>query len=335
MTSPNTGYIIDLKESANSTLPAQSTLLRIDNNKTFHIANNLRPALGIYNVSTSRVLHKIEDACERIEVLLISHQGGESTQAPQDRSKLERSIIDYVELLFYAGADHINDLMLICRHFYPSPSAAQKDKAYRTFIKALKQHKRFVSAIANHIKHSQHRMRLYHVEFIHAGHAGVMLGYVVEGVENGVVGPSPVFHSSHRSVFSVAALPWHMILFVLDCSRSLDEFLKSKVESGNTNTDSYKQLVDAIIAASRLPFYSMDDDDYLQTSSLSLGWNETVALKASSGLYGSLANEWAHASNIQLGRHGASFAGDGITKTFKMLIAPSKITLRRVNKIRS
>jgi|SRR6185437_3127210 hypothetical protein len=333
MTIAKSGYIVDLRGGANGTLEAQSALQRVDNSRTFHVANNLRPALGIYNVSTSRVFQKVEDVSERIEALLASYQGGESARPPLDRSKLERSLIDYIELLFYAAADHVDDLMLICDHFYASPSAAKRDRAHRKFRDELKQHKRFVSAVANHIKHSQHRIRLYHAEFVHAGHAGVMCGYVVEGVENGVVGPSPVFHSSHHSVFSAAALPWQVIIFVLSCSRSLNEFLKSKVAAGDTGSEGYKQMIDAIIATARLPFYTMDEDDYMQMSAFSLGWDKAVASMASSGLYGSLANEWEHANNIQFGRHGASFAGDGITRTFKMLISPSKVTLRRVNKI--
>ena len=210
------GFILDLRGGAHGTLEAQDALQRIDNSKTFHIKNNLRPALGIYNVSTSRVFQKVGDVCERVEALLRSYEGDPSERSSQDRSKLERSLIDYIELLFYASADHVDDLMLICNNFYATKSEAQRDKAYSQFKDELKDHKRFVSAIANHIKHSQHRIRLYHVEFFHADHRGVMCGYIVEGVEDGVVGPSPVFHSSHHSVFSATALPWQVILFVLD-----------------------------------------------------------------------------------------------------------------------
>lgn len=325
-------FILELRGGQYGTLEAQGALQRVDNAKTFHLKNHLRPALGIYNVSTSRVFQKIEDVCEGIEALFRSYGGGPSMTS-QDRSKLERSLIDYMELSFYALADHVDDLMLVCNHFYPTKNEAQRDKAYRRFRDELKDHKRFVSAVANQIKHSQHRIRLYHVEFTHAGHIGIMLGYVIEGVEEGVVGPSPIFHSSHRSVFSVTAMPWLAILFVLGCSRSLNRFLETKVPPGETNVESNKQFTDAVTAAARLPFYTMDEDDYLPMAAFSVRLSDTAASKADSGLYGSLVKPWEHVDKIQFGRHGASFMGDGITRTFRMLIAPSKVSLRRVNLI--
>lgn len=325
-------FFLDLRGGQLGILEAQGALQRVDNTKTFHVKNHLRPALGIYNVSTSRVFHKIEDLCERIEALLRSYVGGLS-KTSQNRSKLERSLIDYIELSFYASADHVNDLMLVCNHFYVTKKEAQRDKAYQRFKDELRAHKRFVSAVANQIKHSQHRIRLYHVEFAHAGHTGIMLGYVIEGVEEGAVGPSPIFHSSHRSVFSVTAVPWLAILFVLGCSRSLNKFLKTKVPPGETNIECNKQLTDVVTAAARLPFYTMDEDDYLPMAAFSVGLSDTTASKVDSGLYGSLAKPWEHVNQIRFGRHGASFMGDGITRTFRMLIAPSKVSLRRVNVI--
>ena len=45
-----TPFAIDLTDKAQSSLEAHSLLQVIDNSATFHTKNDLRPALGIYNV---------------------------------------------------------------------------------------------------------------------------------------------------------------------------------------------------------------------------------------------------------------------------------------------
>ena len=244
------------------------------------------------------------------------------------RSKAERTLIDYIELSIYAAAEHVDDIELIAKHFYRSEQERKRCRHYRILNKEIKQQKMFISALANYIKHSQHRIRLFHLAYTHSGHSGVFYGYIIESVTDGVVGPSPVFHSNDRSVFSVTSLVWEVIAFVLKSSRSLETFLKTKkLVQGSVKTKS-EHFTNAIIAAARLPLYSLDDEHPFSTSTLRIKWDELSWEKASSLLYGSSSNPWTSSNQITFGQSGAAFAGDGITRSFKMLVSPSRVGLQ-------
>lgn len=318
-------FEIDLAQGAQSALAAHSILEIIDNDATYHKKNNLRPALGIYNVSTLRVLHKVEDLSERLENYI---RLGPEILDHSARSKAERSLIDYIELSIYAAAEHVDDLELIARHFYRSEQERKRCSHYKVLINEIKQHKKFIAALANHIKHSQHRIRLFHITYTHSNHNGVFYGYIIESVTDGVVGPSHVFHSDKRAVFSVTSLAWEIIAFVLKCSRSLEIFLKTKkVFSGPVKTSS-EHLTSAIIAAARLPLYNLDDDHPFSTSTLITKWDDSSQKKAASLLYGSTSNRWTSNNQIAFGQGRAVFSGDGITRSFKMPVSPSRVGLQ-------
>ena len=315
-------FKIDLTEDAQSNLEAQALLDVIDNNAAYHTAHNLRPPVGIYNVSTLRVLNKVVDLSEKLETYVnTSHENA-------NREKSARALIDYIELSIYAAAEHVDDLEHISKYFYNSERERTSCIANKQFQKDLKQHKRFIAAVANYIKHSQHRIRLYQLDFIHAGRQGAFHGYIIESVSDGVVGPSPIFHTDQRNIFSVTTLAWEILTFVLKSSRSLATFLadKKRIE-GPTKTNS-KFLSEAIIAAARLPLYNLDEDHPFDTTPLKLQWDETSISKASSALYGSVFNGWDAIGPLSLGRSSVAFAGDGVTRTFKMLIKPTRVSLR-------
>jgi hypothetical protein len=318
-------FEIDLEQDAQSALAAHSILEIIDNCATHHTKHNLRPALGIYNVSTLRVLQKVEDLSTSLEQYMRLSPESLDHHA---RSRAERSLIDYIELSIYAAAEHVDDIELIAKHFYRSEQERKRCPHYRILNKEIKQQKLFISALANYIKHSQHRIRLFHLAYKHSGQSGVFYGYIIESVTDGVVGPSPIFHSKDRSVFSVTSLAWEVISFVLRSSRSLEAFLKTKkLASGPVKTKS-EHLTNAIIAAARLPLYNLDDDHPFSTSTLHIKWDEASWQRASSLLYGSSSNPWAPSDKITFGQSGAAFAGDGITRSFKMLVSPSRVGLQ-------
>lgn len=318
-------FLIDLAQNAQSGLDAQQLLETLDNSVTFHTSHHLRPALGIYNVSTHRVLEKVRQLCKRLELYMYA---GPDSPTSNGQSEATQALIDYVELALYAAAEHVDDIEHIAKHFYRTERERKSCKAYKKLQEEIKQHKRFISALANHVKHSQHRIRLFYLEYRHAGHDGVFHGYIIESVTDGVVGPSPIFHSSDRSVFSITSLAWEIIVFVLNSSRSLRSFLSTKKRvEGPTKTHS-PHLVKAIIAAARLPLYNLDDEHPFTTATLRLNWNDSSYQEASSLIYGSISNKWLQSKSIQFGNGGAAFAGDGITRTFKMLVSPSRVGLQ-------
>jgi hypothetical protein len=320
-------FNVCLAKDSQSSLEAHPLLHLVDNDATFHTQNRLRPALGIYNVSTARVLQKAEDLAGKIENVIRAHTQSIDHKA---RAKLDRELIDYIELAFYAAADHVDDLELIVDNFFCNRNESKRSFAHSKFKQELKVHKRFIAAVANYIKHSQHRIRLFHLEFVHASTSGVMHGYIIESVSDGVVGPSEIFHASHRSVFSMTSLVWEIIVFVLKASRSLREFLNSVRQLSGPVRTSCNVLSDSLIAAARLPIYNMDDDHPISSVALRLDWDQDSTLRAQSGLYGSAFRPWEDGSGMYLGRCGAAFAGDGVTRSFRMLVQPSRISLRHL-----
>lgn len=318
-------FEIDLARDSQSSLEAHAMLELIDNKVTYHTQHNLRPALGIYNISTSRVLHKVADLCAkheeyiRLNVANLDHES---------RSIAERALIDYIELTFYAAADHVDDLELIAKHFYRSAHERSKCPHLKMLSKEIKQHKKFISAVTNYIKHSQHRIRLFFLDYHHSGNKGTFYGYIIESVIDGVVGPSPIFHTENRQIFSVTSLAWAVILFLLRSSRALGAFLQTRtLVIGPAKTRS-EQLIDAVIAAARLPLYNLDDDHPFTEATFKIVWDEASRAQASSKLYGSASNRWQASKNIVIGNGGAAFAGDGVTRTFKVIIGPSRVGLQ-------
>lgn len=318
-------FEIDLREDSQSSLEALPLLETIDNATTHHTRHNLRPALGIYNVSMLRVLHKVTDLCRKIE----TYSGMEPTDdGSSAREQAARELIDYIELSIYAAAEHVDDLSHISKHFYRSDKEREACKTNKIFQKEVKEHKRFVAAAANYIKHSQHRVRLYQLDAIHAGRTISLLGYIIESVVDGVVGPSPIFHTDKRNIFSITTLPWEILTFLLKSSRSLATFLfdKKRIE-GPTKTSS-KYLSEAVIAAARLPLYNFDEDHPFATTPLRLQWDESASSRAQSNLYGSVFNCWDPVGPLTPGRSMAAFAGDGISRSFRMLIQPTRVGLQ-------
>lgn len=203
-------FDVDLSETAQSSLAAHHLLCLTDPSQTFHLRRNLRPPLGIYNVSVDRICQKVMRFCGAMEALLPSNIGADPKSAQE--------LIDYIELSLYAAAEHIDDLKLIADNFYESDVARKRCRALRQFAEEIKSHKRFVSTFANLIKHSQSRVRLFSLSFSHGRNTGILHGYFVEGVNNGVVGTNSVFHDAHKSIFSVTSLAWEIICLLLRCS---------------------------------------------------------------------------------------------------------------------
>lgn len=323
--SDQSAYYVDLTIEATCALEAQPFLESIDNSKTYHIANGLRPALGIYIISTGRVLKTTQQLCQKLEdyIQLIS-----SIPDTDISSESEQALIDYIELSLYAASEHVDDLMNIAKHFYRSSEESKKCKDFKAFEKEIKEHKSFISAVTNKIKHYQNRIRPYYIEYFHDSHHGVFHGYIIESITDGVVGPSPIFHSGDRCFFSTTSLVWEIIVFVLQTSRSLKKFLKlNKQVHGPNKTNHSKALQGAVIAAVRLPMYQLDEDFPLTKILLKLVWDKSSLSETSSFIYGSLSKPWSQSRLFGLGNMRTKFIMDGITKNFRFFGKPRRVSL--------
>lgn len=318
-------FHIDVSEGAASPLEALAILSALDPSEGYHLDRALRPALGIYNTSVSRICDKIVKCCQRLEQYCKT-----STQIDVLRKEndLRKEIIDYIELSLYAAAEHVQDISSIAKGFFSSAKDYKSSKSAKELEQHIKNHKALISASANAIKHAQARIRLFSIEFNHGGIENCLHGYFVEGVHNGVVGPNKIFHSDDRQVFSITSLLWEINCFLLHASRCLSVFIREVTDvqtQGSANES--KPFSKAVIAAARLPLYSFDDTHPFSETRLIIKVDEDARQALDSGIYGSLSHKWTSSDDARFGNHAGEYEGDGVTRQFK-LVQPKAINLQ-------
>lgn len=290
----------------------------------FHQQSGLRLPLGIYNISISRVTDKLIRLCHRVETYFNSS----NTLDPQsDIREVQLEIIDYIELSLYAAAEHVDDVKSICSGFFKHTSIRDKDQAFRTLEKAVKQHKHFVASAANAIKHQQSRIRIATLGFKDEQNVGALHGFFIEGVANGVVGPSSTFHKSHK-LFSLTSLAWEIVLFLLLVSRDLATFLQSVcVQREGPVKVASEQFAKAVVAAARLPIYDFGEAHPFSRATINLRAPEPSLPLLDSSLYGSIRHGWSRSSTPVFGQLMSQYEGDGKTKQFQ-LFQPESVSFQ-------
>lgn len=312
-------FSLDISKGAASALLAHFVLAHVSDEGCFHETNELRQPLGIYNISVSRACDKVIRLCRRLE----TYFNAEGTLEPRsENDEVMQEIVDYIELSLYAAAEHVDDIESIATGFFRHSSFRDKSPAYRELAKAIKQHKRFVSSAANAIKHQQARIRVFSMEYMHAGHNGMLHGYFIEGVEQGVICPSRTFHKD-QEVFSVTTLPWEILLFLLRCSHDLATFLLTiaKQIEGPFKSD-FDPFSRAAIAAARLPLYTFGEEHPFSRATFRLYASGDPLESLESGLYGSIRTGWFRTGDAKFGRSTSRFVGDG--KSCRYRIAQPK-----------
>jgi hypothetical protein len=309
---PKASFTIDLTKGAQSSLAAHQLLSLVDEECCFHTDRALRPPLGIYNISISRVCEKLAAFCSRLEQYIVASQNIEQ----QSDDNLQRELVDYIELAIYAAAEHIDDLKAIAAGFFKDDRALGKDASARRLLTDIKNFKEFISATANAIKHQQARIRLYSLEFRHSETRSILHGYFIEGVEKGIVGPSIVFHQT-QNVFSITTLAWEILLLLLRCSNSLKEFLLSSAKfiQGPANQTS-DMVSGAVIAAARLPLFTFDEEHSFTKATFVLTSDGSLDNELDSKIYGSFLRRWSLSNEHSFGGFSAGFVGDGVTRSF-------------------
>jgi hypothetical protein len=317
-------FTIELPEGSQSSLAAHPLLSLVDEARCHHTERGFRLPLGIYNVSVSRVCEKLIAFCTRLEKYIVACRDIDGADAQED---LRREVIDYIELAIYAAAEHVDDIEAIAAGFFRDDKAFKKDVAAKRLRDDIKQSKAFVSASANAIKHKQARIRMYSLAFSHGDISSILHGYFIEGVKNGVVGPSIVFHQTQR-VFSITTLAWEILLFLLLCSDALRTFLETRAAFIHGPASQTSEMISkAVVSAARLPLFTFDEEHPFSRATFALLADETVQRELDSKLYGSFTRRWSSSDAAQFGKFRAGFAGDGVTRTFDFP-RPSRVSLQ-------
>lgn len=322
MTKPE--FKVDISDTRTS-LEAYQILCNIPDNHGFHLSQNVRPPLGIYNVSILRISERLIMLSTRLEEYF---SYSSKLKELNTSGSLLQEIVDYLELALYAAAEHVDDLYLIAEGFYNPKLKNKKTPELKLFDKNIKVHKKFISGSANAIKHQQARVRIFSAEIKHAKKEMCLHGFFIEGVNNGIIGPSQAFHTDKHPVFSVTSILWEIICFVLNSSRHLKNFLSSAFDyEPIIETSGGHKFTQAILAASRLPLYTFGEAHPFNDTRVILTEPEDGMTKFSkSDLYGSLRNGWVPFGNLELTSLNYGYEGDGVSASFKT-IEPANIGL--------
>lgn len=186
-----------------------------------------------------------------------------------------------------------------------------------------------VSAFANSIKHQQARIRLNEIEFIHDSNRMVLIGFFIEGVEDGKVGPSKIVQGEDVQVISVASFLWEIFIFVHEAA---DLFANALAEiigtaAGRAERTRWAILRKAVVEIAGVPNFSFDGPHPFERATMSLEGEKATTLFSSADLYGSLGNRWSMSQSHAFGGTVQSYQGDGVTKNFA-LVAPKNIRLQ-------
>ncbi|MDT7044062.1 hypothetical protein [Candidatus Nitronereus thalassa] len=310
-------FTIDISEGAKSALEALQILTDLDPNEGFHASNDLRPPLGIYNTSISRICDKLTKCCIKLEAYFKSSIKVDDLRR---KDELREEVIDYLELALYAAAEHVDDVALIAKGFFPDKKKYKSSKPARQLENTVKKHKGLISASINAIKHHQARLRLYSLEILHGDTPHCLHGYFIEGVHDGVVGPNKIFHDNQRQVFSITSLMWEILCFVLNASRQLKTFLEVVTTSKpNESLKCNGVFTKAVIAAARLPLYSFDEIHPFSETRVIVMCSDGKNSLLDSRIYGSITNKWTSSDKMAFFQNSCGYAGDGVTKSFRMV----------------
>ena len=318
-------FIIDISADGKSALEALQILSELDPNEGNHTSNNLRPPLGIYNISLSRICSKVTKCCNTLETYF---KHSNKVDILRKENALCEEVVDYLELALYAAAEHVDDVNLIAKGFYSDNKKYKKSKPVKQLEKTIKTHKELISASINAIKHYQARIRLYSLEIQHSDNPLCLHGYFIEGVHDAVVGPNKIFHDNKRQVFSITSLMWEILCFILNVSRQLKFFLEDITDyKPNENKTNDGGFVLAAIAAARLPLYSFDETHPFSNTRIIISSSDENYSPLNSEIYGSITNGWTTSKEMEFFNNSCSYVGDGVTKSFNM-VKPMAVKLQ-------
>ncbi|PYE87551.1 hypothetical protein [Phyllobacterium leguminum] len=313
-------------DGGRSPLPALNILPSLKNGLSYHEQRDSRHPLGIYNLSIARICDKVAKCADKLEAYW---QVSSSLDSMDNVNVVQGEIIDYLELTMYAAAEHVDDLEEIAKTFYKSDRESASSADVRLLKKAIKPLRDEISNFANTIKHAHGRLRLYETDFHHDGHTLRVLGFFIEGWVDGGVAPHRVLHSGGKAVLSVTSFLWNVLTYVGEMSVALAEFLTriKACDPGIVEARDTSIFRKTAIKLARLPLYSFDDDHPFDRVKWVLSLDDKLAGETNSGIYGSLLTSWSKSGDGKFGGFRLLYAGDGITRTFK-IANPTKLDLK-------
>lgn len=300
------------KESSN--LICLKVLSLVDAERNFHLQHNVRHPLGIYNLSVSKTIRRLDSFLEH--ALQLSQF---KTSDLVEEAQLSTAA-DLIEGVLYAATEHVDDVKTIVSTFYPAHAHAGQKKTSKKVFEELKIIRNRIAATANHIKHSHGRIQLFTADYELESETGVFFGYFCESFDNGTIGPNQNLHLDGGAIISFSVFAWELVQFIWKISNLLAEYvsahgiLRTETEL-NVEQLAYDKMLSLLLL---LPTYTFDTQHPFGSIPVHVELESNPP--GIHGLQGSIFRSWnkLNLSTFSLTGSAFRYSGDGTTKQFNI-----------------
>jgi hypothetical protein len=227
----------------------------------------------------------------------------------------DSEIIDALELVLYAAAEHTDDLKFIARELAGS-RGENPIRAAERMEKLVKPIRQRISMMTNQIKHAQWRIGLLRHGFVLGGVPTILYGVVLLSVSADRVGLEKLPPDGAR-VIALPSMLWSVLEFLFFASQALHKHLATDLGACQTTPVKVPCFATAVAALARLPNYSMEEEHTFHRLRVVVRVTTATAAKSvDSGLYGSLSHKWDRAAAGLAGGFQFAIQGDGASRSF-------------------
>lgn len=302
-------------------LRVRALLRAIPDSRLYHQTVPARHPLGIYNVSTGLLLSRLRRLIAEAQEIILS--GLEISEPQPTRTGTLSSVLDTVELSLYAAAAHVDDIETIARCLYRSTRESNASGDIRWLRAQLKPIRDRLAGLANHLKHSHNRIRLFLSQLITPTGTLVLPGFFLESSDGKQIGANPHFHSDGNPIISLTYFCWEQLLFLTRCCNVLEGFLARQGLGGDSDSHVFDSLIDPTLRAiSRLPIYSFHNTGGLNLSGMQIHFTCIPDVSRPS-IPGSPLQPFdvSQSNAFRMGSSSILYGGDGVSRSFQMNFA--------------
>jgi hypothetical protein len=299
---------VDLDKDGLGALPGADAVAALAQLPQFN--QQRKRACALYNRSVSRICEKVQRAAATWEAAFAAE-----IAAGWDKSgsKGDADIIDALELVLYAAAEHTDDLKEVARELAGSRGENPK-RAADCVERALNLIRRRISLVTNKIKHEQWRIALCRQQFTLGEITVILHGMSLTSLSHDRVGLEKLPPDDAR-VIALPSLLWSVIEMLYFASCALRDHVANDVPS--PAPVEVKPFAHAVAAVGRLPNYSFEEEHTFKRLRLAIYANSAKsAERLDSPLYGSLSKKWDRAAAGTPGSFSFGVQGDGVTRSF-------------------